>query len=251
MRLPERRAVDVQVDGGLPGDGEAQLAGRAQQLLQRGAVIAAQRRRNDLARALAFPALRRRQGDRGAGDVVEAVHVAVPFDPAAPELGRRVQGRPERAARVAVRREQAQQARVVAEDAEPARRGGRARVEAGQQGDVVDQRAQQRATGPAYLETLGQVQEPAQARDQGRFAVVVPHRVDPAAAAAGQVPRESPPAAARRGHQLDLESRTPVQRGGHGLNGRVSPARRRLPPSTFAAYGSVSFHSLASLTASS
>ena len=68
---------------------------------------------------------------------------------------------------------------------------GGPRVEAGEQGDVVHQRAQRVAVGPAHLEALGQVQEPAQARDQGRFAVVVPHRADPAAAAVGQVPREA------------------------------------------------------------
>jgi hypothetical protein len=220
-RRAERGAVDVQVHGRLAGHGETELPGRPEQLLEGLEVTGSDRRRDDLARPLALGALRRGQGDRGGGRVVEADHAGHHLGLDAPQRGDRVEHPVQRRAGVAVLGQQGDQPRVVAQQAVPARRGGGARLEVVQQRDVVDQGAQQRAVGPQHLETLGQMQEPPQARDQGRFAVGVPDRADPAAEASGQVVGEAAPAAAGWGHQLDLEAGTPAQAGGHGWIGSV------------------------------
>ena len=110
---------------------------------------------------------------------------------------------------------------VVGQNPVPARGRAGMRIQVGEQGDVVDKGADQFTGVAPNLEPLGQMQEPPQARDQGRFAVGVPDRADPAAEASGQVVGEAAPAAARWGHQLDLEAGPPAQAGGHGWIGSV------------------------------
>jgi len=133
----------MQVYGGLDGDGEAELAGGAQQLLESGEVIGHERSRDDLAGPLAFPGQAGRECDGRTALVAHAPRRAERLVAGAEQRGDRVEHLGDGGVRVCVPGEEAEQADVVGEHPVPAvlRRG--ALVELGRDGDVVDQGAAQ------------------------------------------------------------------------------------------------------------
>jgi hypothetical protein len=90
-RIPERRAVDVQVHGRLPGNRESERGRRAEELGEGGAMAGGQGRGDDLAGPFPFAAGRGGERDGRTCRVVQPVDPAVLLDLRPPEPGDRVE----------------------------------------------------------------------------------------------------------------------------------------------------------------